>query len=116
MKRLVTTLVLCALVAGCAGPVPFLQRPSDKITVERQQFINVWAQVKVLWEHSVKRDELLCQAPALLDPERCAKLPALKEQAKAIYLTVEAKLADPEAEINWANIEKLLGLLAGALL
>ena len=52
----------------------------------------------------------------LRPPAECAKAAQLHEQAKRLGAEVEAKLATPEAEIQWDRVMKLLELALDILL
>lgn len=111
----VVTMALCSCSTLPAGQsqlkapaLPFVTKETGKLTVERQQFINVWSSTQVIYLAWMKGERIECAQNAAC----LAALDKIHEEAKAVYLTVEAKLRNPEAELDWENIAKILGLVA----
>ncbi len=118
--------LVALLLVGCAASdlkpgqavlpaVPFVTKETGRLTIERQEFVNTWAAAQVLFEGYVAQARVQCAGPCA-DRVRCAQLPDVEAQGKVIYLTVEAKLRNPEAVIDWANVAKILGLIAKMVL
>ena len=99
-------LVFLLLVTPACG---LLTRPSDRITVERQQFLNAYARASVLYANVAERMTRFCAA-GTIDRQECARMAAVHEQAKALDAEIRAKLAVPESEVDWARIMRLLEL------
>lgn len=91
--------------------VPFLTKPTGTLTIPRQQFVNTWTAVTVIFDAGLANAKAQCKA-GCVTKERCARIPEIETEASAARLAVEVKLRNPEAEIDWANIEKLLTLAA----
>jgi len=120
--------LLCVIIlAACTTParvlktplgdlpaVPILTKASGTITIERQQFIDTWAAVQVIYVAIMREYRVRCQAAPRIP--QCVKVAGIDEQAKEVYLTVEAKIRNPEAEIDWDNVKELLGMLAKLVL
>ena len=98
-------------LTGCS----IFTTPTGRITLERQQLVNTWAKAKVLYGHAYALAAEACRAGEW-PIDRCASLGDLDQQARRLALEVDAKLAVPESEINWAVVEKLLGFAVDALL
>jgi len=86
------------LLGGCA----FFTKPTGLITIERQQFINTWAVVKVLYARLRERFDGPAEELALVD-----------RQARALAVQIDAKIAVPESEIDWAVVKEFLSVLVG---
>ena len=126
MKRCQHLLVLIALLAGCTSEdirpgtpvlqaVPFVTKETGQLTIERQEFIDTWASVQVLFDAMLQNEKTGCAGPCRV-PARCAQIPDVEAQGKVIKLTVEAKIRNPEAKVDWANVAKILGLIAKMVL
>jgi len=111
MRRLLAGVLVVGLLSGCA----IFTKPSAVTTIERQQAINAWARAKVLYARAITLVERAC-ATGQWPPAECAKAAQLHEQAKRLGAEVEAKLATPEAEIQWDRVMKLLELALDILL
>ena len=96
--------------------VPFVTKETGRLTIERQEFVDTWASVQVLFDGYVEQNKKLCAQVACRDAVRCALLPDVEAQGKVIKMTVEAKLRNPEATIDWQNVAKILGLIAKMVL
>ena len=106
MRRLLAgVLVIGLLGSGCA----IFTKPSETTTIERQAAINAWARAKILYGRAVVLAERAC-ATGQWPPAECTKAVRLHEQAKRLGAEVEAKLATPEAEVDWSRVMKLLEL------
>jgi hypothetical protein len=110
------------LLSGCAASdlkpgqavlpaVPFLTKDTGVLTIPRQPFINTWGMVQVLWSSWMTQQKAFCAAK-IIPPDRCAKLPEIEEQGRIVFVTVEGKLRNPEAEIDWENVAKIAQLIA----
>ena len=112
MKRLVAGLMLAAVLgSGCA----IFTKPTNTITVERQDFINAWARAKVIYGKAFRLASRACAQGAWPEDE-CRKAAALHEQAKRVALEIEAKIATPESELDWKVILKVLEFAADIVL
>jgi hypothetical protein len=114
VKKLVA-IVLALTLAGCAGTapnVPFLTKQTGKITIDRQEFIDNWSMIQVLWDFFMRTVDKTCAVPAVTDIERCSLVPEIKARGKVFYAGVEAKIRNPERQIDQANVVALLSLLA----
>ena len=105
MRRALAGVLMIGLLSGCA----IFTTHSETTTIERQQAINAWARAKVLYGRAVVLAERAC-ATSQWSPAECAKAAQLHEQAKRLGAEIEAKLATPESEIDWARVMKLLEL------
>lgn len=95
--------------------VPFITKETGHLTMERQQFIDTWASAQVLFDGYIAQARTICAGPCA-DRVRCAQLPDVEAQGKVIKMTVDAKIRNPEATIDWANVAKILGLIAKMVL
>jgi len=111
MKRILLILSLSLLVSGCS----VFTKPTNTVTLERQEFINAWARAKVLYVKAVSIAQAACENKQWSATD-CLKAAQLHEQAKQIGSEVEAKLATPESEIDGSRVMKLLELALGILL
>lgn len=103
MRRLLSTLILATVLAttpGCALVHSVFTNPTGRITIDRQEFINTYAVVKVLYQRM--RANFKGSPQELLEIDR---------EARALSVQIEAKIAVPESEIDWAVVAKLLGAL-----
>lgn len=103
--RWLALILVLLLTPACA----LLTRPSETVTVERQQFLNAYARATVLYAKAAERMAALCRADTL-DRQECARMAAIHEQAKALDAEVRAKIAVPESEVDWARVMRLLEL------
>lgn len=103
-------LAVAALSAGCG----VLTKPSGAITIERQDFVNAYARVKVLYWRAADIASRAC-AGGHWAPAECAKAAELHSQAKKLVTEIDAKLAVPESEIDWARIMRILELAVDIL-
>jgi hypothetical protein len=117
-------------LSGCTIAKEFATDPTGKITIDRQEFINTYAVITVLYEGWYQFLDAACTAgefPERLMPspdalsrreklryERlCQRLPSVHEEVRALDVKIKAKIKIPESEIDWATIEKVLGALIG---
>jgi len=105
IRRLLGAMLVVSLLSGCA----IFSKPSAVTTIERQEAVNAWARAKILYGRAVTLAERACST-GQWSPVECAKAAQLHEQAKRLGAEVEAKLATPEAEIQWDRVMKLLEL------
>ncbi len=101
---------VAVLSAGCAA----FTRPTNTITIERQDFVNAYARVKVLYWRAADIASRGC-ASGQWSPADCRKAAELHSQAKKLVTEIDAKLAVPESEIDWARIMKILELAVDIL-
>ena len=111
IRRLLGAMLVVSLLSGCG----IFSKPSAVTTIERQEAINAWARAKVLYGRAVVLAERAC-ATGQWSPVECAKAAQLHEQAKRLGAEVEAKLATPEAEVDWSRVMKLLEIAMDILL
>lgn len=91
--------------------VPFLTKETGVITVPRSEFITTWAAAQVLYREQMKQIEGACLIGAW--PKRaCDRLPEVRDEARLMFLRVEARIKNPESTIDWDNVATLVGLLA----
>lgn len=126
LKLLFLLLSISMLSGGCAsldegspklvvGTVPFVTKSTGNITIKRQEFVTAWSSVQVVYEEALAGARSLCESPecsASLNEDRCSKLQFISEQGRIIKVTVDAQLKNPESEVDWENVMKLLGLIA----
>ena len=105
MKTLALSLFL--LVSGCT----ILTTPTGRITIERQEFINTYAVVKVLYTRLRVQAQLACERGEV----DCDELRRIDIEVRKLNTTIEAKIAVPESEINWAVVKELLGMIVGLI-
>lgn len=111
---MIRLLLAVVLLAGCATAHDAFTNPTGKITIERQEFINTYAVVKVLWKSLRENAELACaQAPHGSVSDCFGKLHDIDARAKVLALQIEAKIAVPESEIDWAVVKDLLRAIVG---
>lgn len=111
LHRLAAAALLALLLSGCA----VFTKPTGQITIERQEFVNAWAMAKAIYLRHIEYLAQGCRQGAI--PEaKCAALEKSHEAAKRLALEVDAKLAVPESEINWAAVMKMLEFTAGLVL
>ena len=119
-------LLTLTLLAGCAAEdirpgkpvlqaVPFVTKETGELTIPRQAFVDTWASTQVLFDAWMASEASRCAGPCA-DRRRCERLPETVEQGRVIKMTVDAKLRNPEATLDWDNIVKLLGLIAKVVL
>ena len=101
--------VLLALVLIVATGCGILTKPAERISVERQQFLNSYARARVLYATVAERMTRLC-AQQRIELAECARMASVHEQAKALDAEIQAKLAVPESEVDWGRIMRLLEL------
>lgn len=110
VRRAAQAAVLASMILafpGCALVSDAFTNPTGNITIPRQEFINTYATVKVLYLRMRAHAETLCRKGEL----DCDELLKLDQDIKAVAIQIEKKIAVPEAEIDWAMVEKLLGAL-----
>ena len=107
--------VLLALVLIVATGCGILTKPAERISVERQQFLNSYARARVLYQHLHARIEALCQVDRL-NRETCAKAAAIDQQARALDAEIRAKIDTPESEVDWPRVMQLLEFALGLVL
>lgn len=106
-RLLLAAAVLLAM--GCGTTKAVFTNPTGKITIERQQFINTYALVKILWRESRHHAELTCVRGPEEQVAGClVALRKIDAQAKELAFNIEAKIAVPESEIDWAVVMGLL--------
>jgi hypothetical protein len=119
---LVLTLILSACTASDYKPgqavlpaVPFVTKETGQVTLSREEAVTILAQTQVLARAWMRDAQLMCAAK-LRSPEWCARLPAVGDEMKVLSMQAEAKLAHPEARLDYEHIGQLLSLLAKLVL
>ena len=107
MQRSVAWFALAvALLTPACG---MFTKPTETITVERQQFLNAYARAQVLYAGIAQRMTRLCAA-GTIDRQECARMAAVHEEAKKLDAEIRAKVTVPESEVDWPRVMKLLEL------
>ena len=103
------------LLAGCGTVHGAFTRETGVITIPRQDFINSWAVVKVLYKQLRAEAETYCLAKPTPEARGSClgNLHSLDTNAKVLALQVDAKIEVPESEIDWKVVKEFLGLLVG---
>jgi len=108
--QFVAILFLLASLSGCTVAKEFFTDPTGRITIDRQEFIDTYAVVRVLYRRLHEHVDALCGKGEA--PERtCQRLPMLHEEVQQLNVRIEAKIEVPESRIDWATIAKLLATL-----
>lgn len=117
MKRLLLPLILALVVLapGCALTKGAFTEPTGVITEDRQKIVDTYAKVKSIYLMAVDQVARACSV-GQLDEEFCLKAANVHKQAQALDLAVQAKLAVPEARLDWAAVASMVALLAGLVL
>jgi len=102
-------LALCVvLFSGCALLGGAFTKPTGLITIDRQEFINTYAVVKVIYKRMLEDATVRCD-----EAQPClARIEDTNAQAKALAIQIEAKIEVPESQIDWATVVALLKALA----
>ena len=100
-------LAVALLTPGCALVHSAFTNPTGTITIERQQFVNTYAVVKVLYTRLRAQAQLACERGEV----DCQELVSVDKQVKALNVQIEAKIAVPESEIDWETVKELLKAL-----
>jgi hypothetical protein len=100
VKILATLLLVVSLTGGCAAVHSVFTNPTGLITIDRQEFVNTYARVKVLYTR--------LRANFQGTPD---ELREIDRAANALSIQIEAKIAVPESEIDWAVVVKMLEAL-----
>jgi len=108
--RIVIALMLVPLLAGCA----LVTKPADTITIERQQFLQAYARVRVVYDRAADIARRACAAGQWPRAE-CDKAATLHGQARKIAAEIDAKIAVPDSRMDWERILKLLELAVDIL-
>jgi hypothetical protein len=104
------------LTMGCGTTKAAFTNPTGNITIPRQEFINTYALVKVMWKSLRENAELACASAPAGEVSPCfARLRDIDGQAKALSFQIEAKIAVPESEIDWAVVMGLLKAVIGLI-
>jgi len=113
--RLVLAVAL-VLVTGCATAHDVFTNPTGNITVPRQEFINSYAVVKVLWKQLRENAELACASAPQGQVSACfGKLHDIDTRAKVLAIQIEAKILVPESQIDWGVVTGLLSAIIGLI-
>jgi hypothetical protein len=116
MKYIITALLaLLPLLSGCALTKSAFTNPTGIITVERQEFLDTYAKIKAIYLMAVDQVARGCQAGQFPE-DFCLKAANVHQEAKALDLAVQAKIAVPESKLDWATIGTMVGLLAKLVL
>ncbi len=97
--------LLALALSGCTA---FMQ-PTGTITIERQEFINTYAVVRVLYTRMREQAQAACERGEI----DCQQLVEIDKTVKHLNTSIEAKIAVPESEIDWAVVRSFLGVLIG---
>lgn len=101
--------VAVLLTMGCGTAKAAFTNPTGNITIERQQFINSFALIKVLWREIRHNAEVACvRGPEEQVAPCLVALRKIDAQAKELAFNIEAKIAVPESEIDWVVVMGLL--------
>lgn len=119
MRHRVVALLVVALVglSGCAATKSLFTKPTGKITIDRQEFVNTYAVVKVLYRRLYEQARASCEQHAKAKTEdmmlawNCEALPGFHAQARALDVQIQAKLEVAESELDWAVVVGLLKAL-----
>lgn len=112
LVNLLLLLFVVVALAGCTFAHDLVTDPTGRITIPRQEFINTHAFLAVLTEDLLADAERACEEKRW--PEsNCARLPAIKHELRVLDLSIRAKIAVPESEIDWAVVLGILKALAG---
>lgn len=102
LTRLASLIVVVTLLSSCA----VFTRPTDRISFDRQKFINAYARGRILYgaiAEGVVRD---CQT-GRRTREDCAAKAAIHEQAKVLDSEIRAKIDTPESEFDYELVMKV---------
>lgn len=115
-RKVAAVAILVLTLSGCATAKDAFTNPTGNITIPRQQFVNTYALVKVMWKSLRENAELACATAPAGEVGPCfAKLRDIDSQAKALSFQIEAKIAVPESEIDWAVVMGLLKAVIGLI-
>lgn len=110
MRRLAALLLAVAIaVSGCAGTRALFTNPTGLITIERQEFVNTYAIVKVLYRRMYVQAQRACERGEM----NCEEVALLDRTARQLAVRIDAKIETPESEIDWAVVKDMLGILVG---
>ncbi len=98
-------LTLSFTLAGCST----FMRPTGTITIERQEFINTYAVVRVLYTRMREQAQAACERGEV----DCQQLAEIDKTVKHLNASIEAKIAVPESEIDWGVVRSVLSALIG---
>ena len=116
-KVVIASLAAGLLLVGCGGKnlaKDVFTNPTGHITIPRQDFINSYALIKVLWKDIRHNSELACVRGPEEQVAAClTRLREIDAQAKQLAYQIEAKVAVPESEIDWAVVMGLLKAIVG---
>lgn len=111
-------LLLALSLSGCTFVKDIFTNPTGKITIERQEFINSYAVIKVLYKRLYAQALVSCEQHAkgakaedMMVAWNCEALPGFHAQARALSVQIEAKIEVPESEIDWAVVNGMLKAL-----
>ena len=106
-KSLVLALVL--VLTGCS--TLGLTKPTGVVTFDRQDFVNVYEKSKVLVDKVIAPQIVQACVAGAISPSNCAAAGLLYKEWQKLVLDLDAKIANPETEIDRETMFKLLGLL-----
>lgn len=106
-KRLASVILAAVLVGGCG----FFTKDAETITMPLQDARNAYATIRTLYLDVAARAQAKCERKELTEAD-CLRLAGIAEQARALDFEIRRGLDNPKAEVNWANIAKLLELAA----
>ena len=101
--KFLAILLAFTLLSGCA----LVTKPTGLITIERQEFINTYAVVKVLYKRMVEDATSRCEGDAVC----LARVADTDSKARALDIQIQAKIEVPESEIDWVVVKDILKTL-----
>lgn len=104
-------LALCLpLLAGCGTVHQAFTEPTGKVTLDRQELIDAYATVRVLYGRLRAAGEAHCLGrPTTEERGACfTQLHDLDARAKVLNVQIEAKIAVPESRMDWGAVMGLL--------
>ena len=99
------------LLTGCSLVSSAFTKPTGRITIERQSFINTYALLKVLTIRMLADADAACDS-RIWPIHTCEQLKDTKRELQRLDLSIQAKIEVPESEIDWAVVMKVIGALA----
>lgn len=109
--KIMSVMLIVLLLAGCS----LVTTPTKKISIDRQEFINNYARVKILYWRAVDIVSRLC-AENRMPVEECQKVAEIHREAKAIAIEIDVKIETPESEIDSSKVFRLMELALSLLL
>lgn len=107
MRKAAALVLAAVLLSGCTIASEYFTEPTGRVCVDRQQFIDDYAVLKVLYKMLREDAQARCER----GERTCDDLPLVDAQAKAISIRVQAKIEVPESELDKAAIKDLIKAL-----